>query len=128
MAQFEGLARQAKNDGMLARRIAASRRAWIVISAAVPGIPRPCRRGPSRLGSAPLAGELGQPKGRPAGRVFLGSVMPFDDGDVGGRAQCAGGLADQFHEQIDRAAHVGGDQDRDLRSRRYPGLAALGRR
>ena len=38
----------------------------------------------SRPANAPLAGELGQAQGRAAGRVFLGLVMPFDDGDVGG--------------------------------------------
>ena len=63
--------------------------------------------------SQALAGKLGQSQGRAAGSVFLGAVMPLDDGDVGRVAERAGGLAHQPHQEIDGPAHVGSDQDRD---------------
>ena len=98
----------------------AIRRAWILIS------PRADPAAGSLAGDQPLdalAGDLGQPKGRPAGSVFLGPVMPLHDRDVGRLAQRPGGLAHQSHQKIDGPAHVGRDQDRDPGGRRFQKLA-----
>ena len=75
-------------------------------------------------GHLPPASHLRQTEGRPAGRILLGLMMPFDDGDIGRLAQRARSRVDKLHQQIDSTAHIRGDQDRNTRRRRFQ-LASL---
>ena len=79
VAQFEGFARQGKDHGMLAGRIGDPQGVDADL-----GIGRLCAAPPARGRRKALPGELGQAKGRAAGSIFLGAMMPFDDRDVGG--------------------------------------------
>ncbi len=75
MAQFQGFARQAEYNGMLARTIGHPEG----VDGDLAG-PSPVRMagvaGDEPDAALSLARVLGQAKGRPAGCVFLGLVMP----------------------------------------------------
>ena len=112
MREFEALAHQAEDDGVLARVIArpqgmhADLPPGPLANQAVPPVGQPVR--PDRL-----RGNLGQPERRAARGVLLELVVPLDHLDIGRVAQRLRRLADELEQQVDRPARVRRDQQGD---------------
>ena len=112
MRELKALAHQAKDDGC-SPGLSPVRRAWTPISPRGRSPIKPCR--PWIILSDPiaLAAISASRRRRAAGSVLLEAVVPLDDLDIGRVAQSPSRLAHQPHQQVDRPARIGRDQQGD---------------
>ena len=126
VGEFDGLAEEAEDDGMLARVVADPEGVDADLApgpfAGLAAAGRDIFQGADRR-----IDGLGEPQRRPARGVLLESMVPLDDLDVGPVPERLGRLGDEPEKEVDALAEIRRDQQRDPVGERFetptsPGL------